>query len=117
MEIGKKKEEAPKGEANSSDLEVIFFESKPEAESVKDDLAQIAKAKGITLIQAWKQESWLQDKAKALYADKRESMENKGRVGSPSSTVTESKDSATKAIENSFIANLPKGFSAKTPKL
>jgi hypothetical protein len=118
MELGKKKEVATPApqEAPKSDLEVIFFETKPEAESVADELRQIAEAKGITTIQAWKQETWLQEKAKALYAESKESEENRGRVGSPSSMVVNSKDSQQKAIENRFIENLPPGFSAKTPR-
>lgn len=119
MEFGKKKNEVvtpARQETSQSDLEVLFFESKPEAESVSEDLKKIAQAKGITTIQAWKQETWLQEKAKALYAESKESEENRGRVGSPSSTVVNSKDSAQKAIENRFIENLPPGFSAKTPR-
>ena len=106
-----------KNEVVESDLEVLFFESKPEADLVKDDLKQVAKAKGLTIIQAWKSESWLQNKAKALHSEKIETEENRGRIGDPSSGISVGKDAETKARENSFISNLPPGFSANTPKL
>lgn len=119
MELGKKEEPAPKPavkQEDASDLEVIFFEGKPEASLVKDDLKTIAEAKGISLIQAWKNESWIQDKAKALHAAKSEAEKNASRVGNPSEGVEIEKDAETKARENSFISNLPPGFSAATPK-
>jgi predicted lactoylglutathione lyase len=107
-----KKPEQPVAPATKdSDIEVMFFETRPEAELVKDDLKKVAEVKGISLIQAWKQEAWLQEKAKTLSADET----NKGRIGSPSNGVqpkTEENEFA-----KSFASSLPKGFSAETPNV
>ncbi len=122
-EKGMKKETPPvepkpaEKKEDTTDLEVIFFESKPEAELVKDDLKQIAEAKGISLIQAWKQESWVQNKAKALHSEKTETEGNKERIGNPSALVPPEKDAEQKAIEQTFVSNLPSGFSVAKPKL
>lgn len=118
MKKNEKKEEPKPAikQEDASDLEVIFFEGKPESKLVEDDLKAIAKAKGISVIQAWKNESWIQEKAKALHAEKVEKEKNEGRIGDPSENIEIGKDAATKALENSFISNLPKGFSAATPK-
>ncbi|PIX94076.1 MAG: hypothetical protein COZ25_07390 [Ignavibacteria bacterium CG_4_10_14_3_um_filter_37_18] len=120
MKKGVPKEEASKPVAkqeNASDLEVIFFESKPEASLVEDDLKAVAKAKGISLIQAWKQESWIQTKAKALQEEKSENDGNSKKVGEPSGSIPAEKDSEQKAIERAFTSNLPSGFSAEKPKM
>lgn len=119
------KKEAPKEEASkptekkedASDLEVIFFESKPEASLVEDDLKAVAKAKGISLVQAWKQESWIQTKAKALQEEKSENDGNGKKVGEPSGSVPAEKDAEQKKIERDFASNLPVGFSAEKPKM
>ncbi len=118
MKKNEKKEEPKPAikQEDASDLEVIFFEGKPESKLVEDDLKAIAKAKGISVIQAWKNESWIQEKAKTLHAEKVEKEKNEGRIGDPSENIEIGKDAATKALENSFISNLPKGFSAATPK-
>lgn len=113
-------EEAPKPavrQEDVSDLETIFFESKPEASLVEDDLKVVAKAKGISLIQAWKQESWIQDKAKALQTEKLENDGNNKKVGEPSGSVPAEKDAEQKRIEQAFTSNLPVGFSAEKPKM
>ena len=54
-----------------ADLEAMFFESKPEAEKVKADLQAIARINGISIIQAWKNESWVREKAQSLESEER----------------------------------------------
>ncbi len=122
MELAKKKKEeaaTPPGktdEVTLSDLELVFFENKPEVDFVKDDLKKIAEAKGISLVQAWKSESWLVEKAKALHAEKQESEENKGKVGDPSPIPTKGMTEVQK-IAQRLSGNLPPGFSADKPKI
>ncbi len=101
---------------DTSDLEVIFFESKPEASLVEEDLKTIAKAKGISLIQAWKTESWIQNKAKELQKEKTEKESNNGRVADPSAEFAKGMTDAER-IAKRLSGNLPPGFSAEKPKL
>ena len=101
---------------DASDLEVIFFESKPEASLVEDDLKTVAKAKGISLIQAWKTESWIQSKAKALQSEKTEKESNNGRVADPSAEFAKGLTDEQR-ISKRLSGNLPPGFSAEKPKL
>lgn len=72
---------------DSSDLEILFFEQRPEASLVSDDLKRVAKAQGISILQAWKNETWLHDKAKALASEKSEEEKNRGKIHSPSGTT------------------------------
>lgn len=119
MELGKKKEEAvtQKKEETPSDVTLLFFESKPEAETVKDEILEIAKLKGISEIQVWKANTFgIQEKAKALYAEKTETEQNRGRVGSPSSFPAKGMTEVEK-IAKRLSDGLPPGFSASKPKL
>lgn len=92
---------------SSDDVTELFLESKPEASLVKDDLKTIADAKyNGSIVKAWKEETWLHEKAKALS----EQEVNKGKITPPSSetaTVTNmeavskmSDDEQAKAIKN-----------------
>ena len=81
----------------SDDVTELFLESKPEAELVKDDLQKIADAKyDGSIIKAWKGETWLHEKAKALS----EEAVAKGKIQPPSSQVPSVADMAS-------IAKLP----------
>jgi hypothetical protein len=81
----------------SDDVTELFLESKPEAELVKDDLQKIAAAKyDGSIIKAWKGETWLHEKAKALS----EEAVAKGKIQPPSSQVPSVADMAS-------IAKLP----------
>lgn len=90
--------EAKKAPTQSSDdVTELFLESKPEAELVKDDLQKIAdKLYDGSIIKAWKNEEWLQVKAKALS----EEAVAKGKIQPPSSQVPSVADMAS-------IAKLP----------
>lgn len=63
------------------DVAEMFFDSKPEAELVKDDLQMIADAKyNGSILKAWKGEKWLQEKAKSVQEDN----VAKGKIQPPS---------------------------------
>lgn len=74
---------------SSDDVTELFLESKPEAELVKDDLQKIADAKyDGSIIKAWKGETWLHEKAKALS----EEATAKGKIQPPSSETAPTTD-------------------------
>lgn len=82
---------------SSDDVTELFLESKPEAELVKDDLQTIADAKyNGSIIKAWKGETWLHEKAKALS----ESERAKGKIQAPSNEISSNMDMSS-------IAKLP----------
>lgn len=82
---------------SSDDVTELFLESKPEAELVKDDLQKIADAKyNGSIIKAWKGESWLHEKAKALS----DAEVAKGKIQAPSSETSSNMDMSS-------IAKLP----------
>lgn len=95
-EAAKKKAEedakkTPTPNPSSDDVTELFLESKPEAALVKDDLETIAKAKyDGSIVKAWKNEAWLQEKAKALSADE----VAKGKIKPPSSATGQAVDMA-----------------------
>lgn len=81
----------------SDDVTELFLESKPEASYVKDDLQKIADAKyDGSIIKAWKGETWLHKKAKALSEEEAA----KGKIQPPSSQTPSVTDMAS-------IARLP----------
>lgn len=65
------------------DLSELFFNQTKEAELVSDDLKAISKATGKSILKVWREEKWLQEKAKALEAAKTEDEVNKGKIGKP----------------------------------
>lgn len=104
-----KKEESTQEPKADEDILEIFYDYKPKAELVKDDLKEIAKAKGISEIKVWKTEKWLRDKAEALAEDE----VNKGKVGDPSQNVKgNSEDKEQKEFNEFYKKNLPPGFEA-----
>jgi len=79
---------------SSDDVTELFLESKPEAELVKDDLQKIADAKyNGSIIKAWKGESWLHEKAKALS----DAEVAKGKIQAPSSETSSNMDMSSVA--------------------
>lgn len=71
---------------DTDDLSELFFAQIPQAELVQDDLKKIADAKyNGSILKAWKGESWIQDKSKALADAKSEDEANKSRVSKPAS--------------------------------
>ena len=87
--IGRTSEPKPtvevKTEVKSSDDNTeLFYLNKPDAELVSDDLEAVAKAKyGGSVIQAWKNEQWLQEKSLTLSNAKKEKEELEGKIKSP----------------------------------
>ena len=78
----------------NDDVIEMFFENKPEAELVKDDLQMIADAKyNGSILKAWKGEKWLQEKASSV----REENIAKGKIQPPSQG-----SSAPKSMESIY---------------
>jgi len=92
----------PSSPTGTSDVEVLFFESKPEAERVKDDLQKIAKLQGISILQVWKNEPWLQEKSKALAEEEKRKERDAQRVLPPSGAAVVQKDFATMSDEEAM---------------
>lgn len=117
-EEGQKKkpiESTPKNDTGLSDEDIIetYFDNKPKAQLVMDDIKEIAKSKGISEIQVWKTEKWLHKKADELAEDE----ENKGKIGDPSNNVAEKKTlDETKKMAQKFATDLPPGFEYKPTK-
>lgn len=86
-EARKKAEEASKAtptqsQASSDDVTELFLKTEPNAQFIKDDLKQVADAKyNGSILKAWNNEKWLQDKAKAISVDEA----NKAKLNPPSS--------------------------------
>lgn len=101
-------EVTPKTETTpNNDLEVLFFESKPEAELVRDDLKKVAQARGISVLQAWREEDWLREKASAKKELREVEEKNKTKINKPSS------GSAAKTVDISSVK--PEEVSSLTP--
>jgi predicted Zn-dependent protease len=65
----------------------------PEAETILDDISDIAKKMGKGILEVYRQEKWLQDKAKAVSEEIRIEQENKSKINAPSNgTPTKTKD-------------------------
>ena len=85
-----------------SDMEVLFFESKPDAERVKEDLQKIAKSQGVSILQVWKNETWLQEKSKALAEEEKRKERDAQRVLPPSGGSVVQKDFATMSDQDAL---------------
>jgi len=69
----------------TDDVSELFFTQVPQAEAVQEDLRKIAdKLYNGSILKAWKGESWIQDKAKALTDEKAEDEANKSKIAKPS---------------------------------
>jgi hypothetical protein len=90
--------EAPaKTETTVDDLSELFYAQTPQAEFVGDDLKQIADAKyGGSVLKAWRNEKWLQEKASSLESAKKEEEANKSKIDKPSTKVDFSQRDVTK---------------------
>jgi hypothetical protein len=72
----------------SDDISELFFAQIPQAELVQSDLKNIAdKLYGGSILKAWRNEVWIQDKAKALSDAKKEDEVNKTKISKPSNSV------------------------------
>lgn len=76
----------------NDDVETLFFETRPEAERVKEDLQKVAKAHGVSMLQAWKNEGWLREKAKALADEEARRERDQKKVLAPSGTSVPAND-------------------------
>lgn len=98
LEKGFKKAFSKKGKEGESvntsgdDLETLFFEQRPEAEHVSDDLKSVAEAKGISILKAWREEKWLQEKANKIAEEKKVEEESKSKIGNPTSRAGKKTD-------------------------
>jgi hypothetical protein len=95
------KEVKAEPKTDKDDVNELFYAQKPEAELVESDLKQIADAKyNGSILKAWKNETWLQDKAKAMSAAKKIEEESKSKISKPSSATGSKVDfSKVKTVE------------------
>lgn len=84
------KKEESKAEAQTSgneDVTELFFSTTPKAELVAEQLKDVAdKFYNGSILKAWKNESFLREKAQKLSDEKAEDDANKDRIARPSST-------------------------------
>jgi hypothetical protein len=66
------------------DVSELFFTTTPQAELVKDDLEKVSKLHGGSILKAWREEKWLQEKATLLSKEREEERENLSKIGRPS---------------------------------
>jgi len=93
---------------SDSDVDALFLEQTPEAEEVEKDLKAIADAKyGGSKVKAWREEPWLQDKAKALNDVKKQDEENKSKIDAPDSGISGKVD-VTKLTDKDLDDMTPK---------
>ena len=103
VEKFKEKEVDTKEQTRPSDeAEVLFHRITPEAENVKSELKKVADSLyGGSVLKAWDNEPWLQEKAKHLAEAKQEEEKNKSKVNQPSSTTgNQKKDLASVKAED-----------------
>ena len=83
-QVVKAEEPAPKQLA-TDDVSELFFAQIPQAELVSGDLRSIAdKMYDGSILKAWRNESWIQEKAKSLSDAKIRDEENRSRIAKPS---------------------------------
>lgn len=99
-----------KTESKSNDLDDVsemFFTHTPVAELVSDDIKTIADAKyNGSVIKAWRNEKWLQDKANSLDSARKEEEANRAKVSRPANGTGSSKVDIRKVKEED-VKNLP----------
>jgi hypothetical protein len=94
--------------SNSNDVDALFLEQTPEAEEVEDDLKAVAEAKyGGSKVRAWREESWLREKAKSLNDVKKQDEENKSKIDAPDSGISGKVD-VTKLTDKDLDDMTPK---------
>jgi enamine deaminase RidA (YjgF/YER057c/UK114 family) len=89
----------------SDDVSELFFAQVPQAELVLKDLEAISKTTGKSILKVWKEESWLQDKAKALNDAKIADEENKSKISKPTSGTSASRVELSK-VKSEDVSNL-----------
>jgi enamine deaminase RidA (YjgF/YER057c/UK114 family) len=107
------KQEASTVSHQSDDVSELFFAQVPQAELVLKDLEAISKTTGKSILKVWKEESWLQDKAKALNDAKIADEENKEKISKPTrggsgGNIPYSKIDLKNKEHVKFIKNNPK---------
>lgn len=107
----KAKQESQKTETPSNtdidDVSELFFAQVPKAEGVQDDLKSIADAKyNGSILKAWRNEKWLQDKADALDNARKEEEVNKSKIDKPSGYTGGSKKFDPSKVNAEDVVNL-----------
>lgn len=96
-QVEEKKEEAKPETVPTDDVSELFFNQIPQAELVSSDLKSIADAKyNGSILKAWKGESWIQAKAKALSDERTVNEENKSKISKPTQGTTSSRIDVSK---------------------
>ena len=115
--LGRQQQVAPQSQTSPDDIEVLFYGSAPKAGLVKEDLKIIAEAKyGGSILKAWNNENWIQEKAESLDREERRKATDAKKVLAPSGQPGGSNDYS--AMTDDEIMNLPpaeaeKAFKAK----
>jgi hypothetical protein len=105
---GGEKETPKKLESNQlDDFTEMFYSQIPLAELVKEDLQAVAAAKyNGSVIKAWKNEKWMQDKASSLENAKKEDEVNKTKVDKPANGIVSSKKVDIKKVKPEEVSKL-----------
>lgn len=110
--------EAPKEEKPMDDVSELFFSSTPQAELVQDDLQAIADAKyDGSILKAWRNEKWVQEKASVLDSAKKEDEVNKSKVSKPSASTGASKMDFSHVKSDEDLSKLSEADKVKYVKL
>jgi hypothetical protein len=98
---GREAKEVKEVKTDKDDVNELFYTQKPEAELVESDLKAIADAKyNGSILKAWKNETWIQDKAKSMSEAKKVEEESKSKISKPSSATGSKVDfSKVKTVE------------------
>jgi hypothetical protein len=99
------KQEATPVSHQSDDVRELFLAQVPQAERVLEVLEAISKTTGKSILKVWKEESWLQDKAKALNDAKIADEENKSKISKPTSGTSASRVELSK-VKSEDVSNL-----------
>lgn len=95
-QVVKAEEPAPKQLA-TDDVSELFFAQIPQAELVSSDLKSIAdKLYDGSILKAWRNETWIQEKAKALSDAKTRDEENRSKISKPSNGTSPSRTDISK---------------------
>lgn len=114
-ELGRQPQTSPQTTpVHTNDMEVYFFEMKPEAQKVEADLRTVAKATGKSLLQVWKDEQWLQEKAASISREEQRQKTDAKKVIAPSGGTNISSGYAD--MSDDEIMNLPPEEAGKAIK-
>jgi len=99
--------EEPIKETSLDDLSELFYAQTPQAELVQDDLVAIAEAKyGGSILKAWRNETWVQDKASSLDSAKKEEEVTKSKISKPSNGTVASNKVDIKKVKPEDVSSL-----------